>query len=57
MPVTFRYPADRLKALDEAAKEDHRDRTSMLHKIIAFYFDHYPPRAGKTIPQKKAGSR
>jgi hypothetical protein len=52
--VTFRYPADKLEALDQAAKEDHRDRTSMLHKIIAFYFDNNKPT---TPPRKKAGAR
>lgn len=43
--VNFRLPADKLEALDQAAKEDHRDRTSMLHKMIAFYFTHHPPSA------------
>ena len=55
--TTFRLPADRLKAIDDEAKADHRDRTSMLHKIIAFYFDHHPPRNGKNSPRKKAGAR
>jgi hypothetical protein len=49
--VTFRLPLDRLKEIDQEAEADHRDRTSMLHKIIAFYFDH------KTPAKKKAGIR
>ena len=57
--INFRLPADRLKAIDDEAEADHRDRTSMLHKIIAFYFDHNPPQNGgtKIAPKKKAGSR
>lgn len=57
--VNFRLPADRLKVLDDEAAADHRDRTSMLHKIIAFYFDHHPPRNGTnpTMKKRKAGAR
>ena len=54
--VNFRLPADRLKVIDEEAAADHRDRTSMLHKIIAYYYDHNPPQNG-TTKKKKAGSR
>jgi len=57
--VTIRLPADRLKVIDEEAEADHRDRTSMLHKIIAYYFENHPPRNGKNPPppRKKAGAR
>jgi hypothetical protein len=56
--INFRLPADRLKVIDAEAEADHRDRTSMLHKIIAFYFDHNPPKNGKTpAPKKKAETR
>jgi hypothetical protein len=57
--VNFRLPADRLKAIDDEAEADHRDRTSMLHKIIAFYFDNHPHINGRSAapPKKKAGSR
>jgi len=53
--VNFRLPADRLKAIDDEAEADHRDRTSMLHKIIAYYYDNHPPKNG--AQRKKAGSR
>jgi len=57
--VNFRIPEDRLKAIDEEAEADHRDRTSMLHKIIAFYFDNHPHENGRkaVTPRKKAGTR
>jgi Ribbon-helix-helix protein, copG family len=51
--INFRLPAETLKAIDEEAAADHRDRTSMMHKIIAYWFENNPPR--KAV--KKAGSR
>lgn len=57
--INFRLPADKLKMIDDDALADHRDRTSMLHKIIAYYYDQNPPQNGgtKNPMKKKAGSR
>jgi hypothetical protein len=55
--VNFRCPARMLKDVDELAANDHRDRTSMLQKMIAFYFDNNPPTNGaKPSAKKKAGT-
>jgi hypothetical protein len=56
--INFRCPADVVETIDHDAKKDHRDRTSMLNKIIAFYYENQPPKNGdKPTTKKKAGSR
>jgi hypothetical protein len=37
-----------VETIEKLAAADHRDRTSMLNKIIAFYLDRNPPHNGKT---------
>jgi hypothetical protein len=51
--VNFRCPAETVKAIDADADADHRDRTSMLNKIIAFYYENHPN--DKKPNPKKAG--
>jgi len=45
--INFRLPPEELKAIDDEAEADHRDRTSMLRKIIAFYFENHPSKNGQ----------
>ncbi len=58
--VNFYCPTATVKVIDEVAAADHRDRTSLLNKIIDFYFTHNPPNGNgtkATAPRKKAGAR
>lgn len=43
--VNFYCPTATVKIIDEMAKADHRDRTSLLNKMIDFYLTHNPPAA------------
>ena len=54
--INFRCPEHLARAIDEEAAADHRDRTSLLTKIIASYYEN---KNGKkpTTPRKKAGAR
>jgi len=60
--VNFLCPMETVKVIDDLAQADHRDRTSMLNRMIDFYLSHNENKAfitqvkanGKT---KKAGSR
>ena len=47
--INFRCPGELVERIDEDAEADHRDRTSMINKIIATYYDERP------ITKKKAG--
>ena len=61
--VNFLCPLETVKVIDDLAEADHRDRTSMLNRIIDFYLRHDDNQAfitqvkvnGKA--KKKAGSR
>ena len=62
--VNFFCPSATVKIIDEMAAADHRDRTSMLNKIVDFYLSlnnpHSEPRtngARRTATKKKAGAR
>jgi hypothetical protein len=52
--INFRCPAEVVATIDAEAAADHRDRTSLLNKIIAFYYKHNPP---KGAPKKKTGRK
>jgi hypothetical protein len=52
--ISFRCPAHLIKEVDEEAARDHRDRTSMLVKIIAVHLEN---NGDKPTPKKKAGPR
>lgn len=61
--INFFCPTATVKIIDEMAAADHRDRTSMLNKMIDFYLslnklETEPNGAKRTIAmKKKAGSR
>jgi hypothetical protein len=63
--VNFRCPTLTVKIVDELAAADHRDRTSMLNKIVDFYISHHPTpnhsnneqRHAAPSKRKKAGAR
>ena len=61
--VNFRCPSDLVELVDAAAEFDHRDRTNMLIKIVADYFQTKPARNGSSLKaspkpaKKKAGAR
>jgi predicted transcriptional regulator len=59
--LTFRCPVNNVARLDEIAEADHRDRSSMLNKIVATYISqHKPDNNGDrptAAPRKKAGTR
>lgn len=59
--VNFRCPSDAVEILDKMAADDHRDRASLLNKIVATYIkENYQPNGSPTTtaPQrKKAGTR
>jgi len=48
--VNFRCPDDLVAKVDAAAEDDHRDRSSMLIKIIEEYFENKPSKAIKKRP-------
>jgi hypothetical protein len=49
--LNFRCPTELVAKVDEEADSEHRDRTSMLIKIIDEYYKN------KSIKKKKAGAR
>ena len=51
--INFNLPKELADRVDEEAQYDHRDRTSMLTKIIATYYENKP----RTNHKKKAGTR
>jgi hypothetical protein len=58
--LNFYCPEDMANTIDKMAEADHRDRTSMLNKMLAFYISEHPPANGaKPTPakKKKAGTR
>ena len=61
--VNSRCPSDLVELVDAAAEFDHRDRTNMLIKIVADYFQTKPARNGSSLKaspkpaKKKAGAR
>jgi hypothetical protein len=58
--INFYCPSATVKVLDDMAAADHRDRTSMLNKIVDDYIiAHYQqtPANNGTKPTKKAGAR
>lgn len=61
--VNFYCPTSTVELIDEMADKDHRDRTSMLNKMIDFYFQFngHPalvdPVWPKPTTKKKAGAR
>lgn len=52
--VSFRCPEELVKALDDDAKDDHRDRSNLIVKIITLYYDH--KNGKKPTAKKKAGA-
>ena len=56
--VSFRCPKTTVETIEKLAAADHRDRTSMLNKIVDFYLSHNGHKS-PTIPapKKKAGTR
>ena len=38
--VNFLCPMETVKVIDDLAQADHRDRTSMLNRMIDFYLSH-----------------
>lgn len=60
MKLNFYCPTSTVKVLDELAAADHRDRTSMLNKIIDFYLQRNGHAIHALHPKtttKKAGAR
>jgi hypothetical protein len=67
--VNFNCPVPTVAIIDEMAKNDHRDRTSMLNIMIDYYLFHSPGRGRditetaeasngiKRTTKKKAGAR
>jgi hypothetical protein len=59
--INFYCPSATVEVIDEMAANDHRDRTSMLNKIVDDYIKaHYQPTNGTkptTVTKKKAGAR
>lgn len=56
--VNFRCPVTTVEVIDKLAAADHRDRTSMLNKIVDFYLSHNGHKPNTTpAPKKKAGTR
>ena len=52
--VNFRVSTDTVDVVDALAKADHRDRTSMLNRILDFYLNHPDNKA--VIAQAKANA-
>lgn len=47
-----------METIEKLAAADHRDRTSMLNKIVDFYLSHNGHKSPITpAPKKKAGTR
>jgi hypothetical protein len=57
--INFYCPSATVKVLDDMAAADHRDRTSMLNKIVDDYITTHTqqPTSNGTKPTKKAGAR
>lgn len=67
--VNFYCLSSTVKVIDGIAKADHRDRTSMLNKMIDFYLSHHDSNANPpenlqqtngtkaVTTKKKAGAR
>lgn len=57
--VNFNCPVATVRIIDEMAKADHRDRTSMLNKIVDFYLSRHAKTTsnGTKRPTQKAESR
>jgi hypothetical protein len=59
--INFYCPSATVEVIDEMAANDHRDRTSMLNKIVDDYIKAHPIPANGTKPttvtKKKAGAR
>jgi hypothetical protein len=53
--INFNCPTATLQVIDKMALEDHRDRTSMLNKIIDFYLTQHGNGTAKQ--KKKAGAK
>jgi hypothetical protein len=64
--LNFLCPTATVKRIIEMAEADHRDKSSMLNKIVDFYLQHHTPNGqpllimGETKPtthRTKVGSR
>jgi predicted transcriptional regulator len=57
--ITFRTSTQVCELIDELAEADHRDRNSMLAKMVDTYLKDYVINGKRkaTQPSKKAGSR
>ena len=54
--LNFYCPTATVEVIDSEAKADHRDRTSLLNKMIDFYFIHHPPKTPPTNGAKPAAA-
>ena len=57
LKLNFYCPAPTVRVIDAMAKNDHRDRTSMLNKMIDFYLAHHdsnqtPPETAQIAKKK-----
>jgi hypothetical protein len=59
--VNFLCPSATVQRIEEMAEADHRDKSSMMNKIVDFYLQHHSAGGifieAKTPARKKAGSR
>jgi hypothetical protein len=52
--INFYCPSATVKIIDKMAKDDHRDRTSMLNKIVDDYITaQHPTPSNGTAPKRK----
>jgi hypothetical protein len=55
--LNFYCPTDTVEIIDRMAEADHRDRTSMLNKMIDFYLSHNPnPEPATTNGAKRTAT-
>lgn len=63
--INFLCPTKTVERIEEMAEADHRDKSSMMNKIVDFYMQHHSPNGKPTVflgemkphSKKKAGSR
>lgn len=65
--VNFLCPTAMMRRVEALAEADHRDKSSMLNKIVDFYLQHHTPNGQTTATmieakphtqhRKKAGAR
>jgi hypothetical protein len=50
--LNFYCPSATVKVIDKMAADDHRDRTSMLNKMVDFYITAHPSISNGSKPTK-----